>query len=233
MECEEFHDTDYTNYQFRRPFWLKKILWLCHRTLLTIARDPTIQTLRIVQKIVRPPLRNCVSISTFFYHFFCIFITQAIALMAGFCFFGSAELTQRGIQSVQGAVFIMITENTFGPMYSVLAIFPQGFPLFLREKRSGLYNTVLYYVANVIALVSKITQVLLHANQFKKFILQIPGLIIEPVVFVVIAYFLAGLRTSLNAFLITLLTSILVINVATSCGKVTRLTKLSELSTSN
>lgn len=73
--------------------------------------------------------------------------------MAGFCFFGSAELTQRGIQSVQGAVFIMITENTFGPMYSVLAIFPQGFPLFLREKRSGLYNTVLYYVANVIALV--------------------------------------------------------------------------------
>lgn len=88
-----------------------------------------------------------------FHHFF-YFYHQAIALMAGFCFFGSAELTQRGIQSVQGAVFIMITENTFGPMYSVLAIFPQGFPLFLREKRSGLYNTVLYYVANVIALVS-------------------------------------------------------------------------------
>lgn len=52
--------------------------------------------------------------------------------------------------------------------------------------------------------------------------LQIPGLIFEPVVFVVIAYFLAGLRASLNAFLITMLTSILVINVATSCGKVTR-----------
>lgn len=53
--------------------------------------------------------------------------------------------------------------------------------------------------------------------------LQIPGLIVEPVVFVVIAYFLAGLRASLNAFLITMLTSILVINVATSCGKVTNI----------
>ncbi|XP_037030733.1 protein scarlet [Bradysia coprophila] len=173
MECEEFHDTNYNNYQLRRPYWPKTLFWLCYRNFLTIIRDPTIQTLRIIQKIV-------------------------IALMAGLCFFGSAELTQRGIQSVQGAVFIMITENTFGPMYSVLAIFPQGFPLFLREKRSGLYNTVLYYLANVIAL--------------------IPGLIFEPMIFVVIAYFLAGLRESLNAFLITMLASILVINVATSCG---------------
>lgn len=152
MECREFPDADDTNYQFRGPLWPKKIFWLCYRTLLTIIRDPTIQTLRIIQKIV------CALCAWGFNKqikkFLFISIVQAIALMAGFCFFGSAELTQRGIQSVQGAVFIMITENTFGPMYSVLAIFPQGFPLFLREKRSGLYNTVLYYVANVLALVS-------------------------------------------------------------------------------
>lgn len=147
MECGEFHDIDYINYQFRGPLWPMTLFWLCYRSLLTIARDPTIQTLRIIQKIV--------SLFCLLFRNSSIFVPhQAIALMAGFCFFGSAELTQRGIQSVQGAVFIMITENTFGPMYSVLAIFPQGFPLFLREKRSGLYNTVLYYVANVTSLVS-------------------------------------------------------------------------------
>lgn len=66
MECEEFHDTDYTNYQHRTPLWPKKMLWLCHRTLLTIARDPTIQTLRIIQKIVRASLCLFLQISPFF-----------------------------------------------------------------------------------------------------------------------------------------------------------------------
>lgn len=74
--------------------------------------------------------------------------------MIGLCFFGTIDLTQHGIQSVQGALFILISENTFTPMYSVLALFPQGFPLFIREKRSGLYDTAQYYLSHIIALVS-------------------------------------------------------------------------------
>lgn len=76
--------------------------------------------------------------------------------MAGLCFYGTIDLTQYGIQSVQGALFIIITENTFTPMYSILSLFPQGFPLFIRERRSGLYDTLQYYLSTVIALVSSI-----------------------------------------------------------------------------
>lgn len=73
--------------------------------------------------------------------------------MAGLCFFGTVDSSQKGVQAVQGAVFILIVENTFPPMYSVLSYFPHEFPLFLREKRSGLYSTLQYYFANILAMV--------------------------------------------------------------------------------
>lgn len=78
---------------------------------------------------------------------------KAIALMAGLCFHGAIDLTQYGVQALQGALFLIVSENTFSPMYAVLAVFPLGFPLFMREKRSGLYDTVQYYLAHVVAMV--------------------------------------------------------------------------------
>lgn len=121
-----FDDDD----QFYGPVWYKTLFWLIHRSLLTVVRDPTVQILRTIQKM-------------------------AIGLMAGLCFTGSIDLTQNGVQAVQGALFITIAENTFSPMYSVLSYFPQQFPLFLREKKSGIYSTLQYYVANVIAMVRR------------------------------------------------------------------------------
>lgn len=81
-------------------------------------------------------------------------ILQAIALTAGLCFIGTAALSQAGIQDVQGALFIIIAENTFSPMYSVLHVFPEEFPLFHRELKAGLYSTPIYYIAKMIAMVS-------------------------------------------------------------------------------
>lgn len=46
-----------------------------------------------------------------------------MALLIGFCFFG-VNLDQDGIQNIQGAIFIFITENTFPSMYGVLHVFP-------------------------------------------------------------------------------------------------------------
>lgn len=73
--------------------------------------------------------------------------------MAGLCFYGTVTLSQYGIQSVQGALFILITENTFAPMYSALTLFPQRYPLFMRERQAGLYNTFQYYFTSIVALV--------------------------------------------------------------------------------
>lgn len=36
----------------KKPFWMFTIFWLIHRNLLVVARDPTIQKIRIIQKLV-------------------------------------------------------------------------------------------------------------------------------------------------------------------------------------
>jgi hypothetical protein len=76
-------------------------------------------------------------------------------VMVGLCFAGTMSETQAGIQSVQGVVFMLVTENTFMPMYSTLALFPLELPLFVREYRSGLYSTHLFYSSKMAALVSR------------------------------------------------------------------------------
>lgn len=114
---------------FKGPLWMTTLYWLIWRSFLSVIRDPTVQYLRILQKI-------------------------GIALMAGLCFTGSIKMTQTGVQAVEGIIFLLVSENTFTPMYSVLSIFPQSFPIFLREIKSGLYQTEQYYIANIIAMVS-------------------------------------------------------------------------------
>lgn len=113
---------------YKPPFWLSTLYWLTWRSFLTVIRDQTVQILRILQKV-------------------------AIAIMAGFCFLGSIDMTQAGVQAVSGILFIFVAENTFTPMYSVLSVFPQTFPIYLREIKSGIYTTDQYYLANIAAMV--------------------------------------------------------------------------------
>ncbi|XP_040173655.1 protein scarlet [Anopheles arabiensis] len=172
-ESGDYRVTDEVQHLAGRPHWLHTTAWLTYRALLTVVRDPTVQYLRLLQKI-------------------------AIALMAGLCFTGAIEPTQLGVQATQGLLFILISENTFTPMYAVLAVFPETFPLFMRETKNGLYHPSQYYVANVAAM--------------------LPGLVLEPLVFVLIAYWLAALRPTLYAFLVTAAAATLVMNVSTACG---------------
>nr|BDX53025.1 Scarlet [Dorcus rectus] len=167
------HSSFIVRSNFKEVFCWTKLSWLTYRSFIDILRNPTVQALRILQKI-------------------------GIAIMVGLCYLGTVSLSQNGIQSVQGAIFLFVTENTFTPMYSVLVAFPDDIPLFLREYRSGLYPAGLYYISKIIAM--------------------LPGLIIEPVLFVTIAYWLSGLRPSLYAFTMSNLSAILTMIVATSCG---------------
>lgn len=74
--------------------------------------------------------------------------------MAGLCFLGTVSDSQAGVVSVQGALFILVAENTFSPMYAVLAVFPSELPLFLREYRAGLYGPGAFYMSKVLSMVS-------------------------------------------------------------------------------
>lgn len=48
---------------------------------------------------------------------------------------------------------------------------------------------------------------------------QIPGLIVEPLLFVLVGYWLSGMRPTLYAFSMTTFVAIMVMNVSTACGK--------------
>lgn len=45
-----------------------------------------------------------------------------------------------------------------------------------------------------------------------------PGLFIEPIVYVLIAYWLAGLQANINAFFFTVIAAVLTMNVSCACG---------------
>lgn len=57
---------------------------------------------------------------------------------------------------MQGIIFLIVSENTFLPMYAVLSVFPESFPLFLRERKANLYGTAQFYIAQIVAMVSNV-----------------------------------------------------------------------------
>lgn len=46
------------NTQFQKPFWLITVYWLVYRNFLNVLRDPSVQTLRFIQKLVRHTCRH-------------------------------------------------------------------------------------------------------------------------------------------------------------------------------
>ncbi|XP_018318843.1 protein scarlet isoform X2 [Agrilus planipennis] len=145
-------------------------------------------TYRYLLEIVRKPTT----------HLLRILHKMGLAVVIALCFVGTINLNQGGIQATQGILFTLVTENTFTPMYSVLEMFPLDRLLFLREYKSGLYSPWTYYMSKLLAM--------------------LPGLIMDPILFVSVAYTIAGLRQDLHSFSLTLLVTIITMNVATACG---------------
>lgn len=158
---------------FVEPHCWLRLYWLIHRGFLQVLRDPSVQFIRLLQKI-------------------------SIATTAGLCFVGAVDLDQLGIQAVDGVIYLLVCENAFFPMYATLALIPQELPLLLREYKAGMYSIHLYYLARMLSL--------------------IPGLLVEPMLFTVIMYWLAGLRPAMDALGLTILVVILTMNVSTACG---------------
>lgn len=79
--------------------------------------------------------------------------SQAIAVLVGLCFSDAIELSQRGVQAMQGVIFLIVSENTFLPMYAALSLFPERFPLFQREKKANLYSTAQFYISTIMSMV--------------------------------------------------------------------------------
>ncbi|BES96589.1 ATP-Hypothetical protein cassette, sub-family G (WHITE), member [Nesidiocoris tenuis] len=162
-----------TSFVFKEPFWIVKLFWLVVRGMVELGRNPNVQWIRIGQKLL-------------------------IGLTAGICYFGTLKLDQKGVQSAQGAMFLLVTENVFAPMYAVIAFFPQEYPLFIGEHRNGAYSPSAYYLSKILC--------------------YGPGAILEAVLYTSLLYALAGLRLELYPYILTTVFTILCISVATAVG---------------
>uniref|UniRef100_A0A182TXE4 ABC transporter domain-containing protein n=1 Tax=Anopheles melas TaxID=34690 RepID=A0A182TXE4_9DIPT len=153
--------------------WFYTLYWLMYRHVLQSHRNPNLQYFKIVQRI-------------------------AIAVLVGLCFSDAIELSQRGVQAMQGVIFLIVSENTFLPMYAALSLFPERFPLFQREKKANLYSTAQFYISTIMSMT--------------------PFVLLETCAFILIVYFLANLRPTLLGLLVTVVVSVLVMNVSIACG---------------
>nr|ANO53448.1 protein scarlet [Nilaparvata lugens]AWC08635.1 scarlet [Nilaparvata lugens] len=155
------------------PRWLTKLFWLWYREMLEVARNPHVQTIRLFHKIV-------------------------LAIVVGLCFTGTLTLDQKGVQAIQGVLFMLVTENTFSPMYAALDYFPHQLPLFAREHANGVCTRLQFYISAIASMT--------------------PVLTLEPVIFIAVLYFISGLSMSLNAYILSNIAVILCINVSAACG---------------
>lgn len=62
--------------------------------------------------------------------------------------------TQMGMQSLKGAVFFIIGQNFFPAIHIALHQMPKQMPIFLREYSNNTSSPSLFYLSQVIAMVS-------------------------------------------------------------------------------
>ncbi|PSN29865.1 hypothetical protein C0J52_25425 [Blattella germanica] len=109
------------------------------------------------------------------------------------------KVDQKGIQSLQGLLYLIITETIFTFMYSVTNVFPQELPVLIREISSGLYHPAPYYAAKVFIL--------------------LPRSVVGPTLFTGLVFWFARLDGGMPGFLVFCVPVILSATAATAYGK--------------
>lgn len=85
-------------------------------------------------------------------------------------YFGQDYKTIEGVQSINGALFLIITNMTFSNMFAVINVFTLEVPIFLREHFNGMYRTDVYFLTKQLA--------------------ELPIFFITPLLFLGILYFM-------------------------------------------
>lgn len=127
--------------------------------------------------------------------------TVFFALILGLVYLKTNDdYEQKDIMNINGVIFIIITNLSFYHVFSVLNVFPLEVPVFMREYGTGLYSAGVYYLS--------------------KTIVEIPFLIIIPIIYMSILYWMSGLIQDGEAFITATGVSILISNAAASFGYV-------------
>lgn len=110
-------------------------------------------------------------------------------------------------------IFLKSSSNEtveFAPLGYLPALFPYLYMYYKESKNRS--------VATWLMLVNSTTMIF-QFNSRRITILQSPGFIIEPALFITITYWMTGLKPTLYAFGVTTLVSIITMNISTACGE--------------
>ena len=127
--------------------WTAQFSALMWRSWLSVIKEPLIVQVRIAQTVV-------------------------IAVILGIVYFGQ-EHTIAGVQSINGALFLIITNMTFSNMFAVINVITMELPIFLREHFNGMYRTDVYFITKQLA--------------------ELPLFVLTPLLFVGILYYMVSL----------------------------------------
>jgi len=126
-------------------------------------------------------------------------IGQAVilALILGVVYL-QQDLDQKGIQNINGALFVLLTNLSFGNIFAVVNIFCSELPIFKREHYGGMYRVDTYFIA--------------------KQLVDLPLYLVEPVILTSILYWMVGLNPDVLRFFIACGIILLVTQVVLSVG---------------
>ncbi|XP_043284562.1 protein scarlet-like isoform X2 [Venturia canescens] len=131
--------------------------------------------------------------------FFKFLLYMFIGLLVAVPYVSVTEnIDQRGIQNMQGLMYLVVTETIFTFNYGVFYTFPKELPLLLRDIAGGLYSPAPYYVSKVVVM--------------------IPGAIVQPFLYTALIFGIVGLKGGFAGFLFFAVPVMLSAAVATAVG---------------
>eukprot|EP01080_Neovahlkampfia_damariscottae_P012084 gene12084-5577_t len=108
-----------------------------------------------------------------------LFQTLVMSILVGFIYFGFAH-NQKTINDRIGCIFFIMINQTMQNVFGGLQVFHLEKVVFLRERASKTYRVGSYYIAKTLA--------------------EIPSIIIFPLIFGTISYWLVGFKPTAEAF---------------------------------
>ncbi|KAK9886096.1 hypothetical protein WA026_014886 [Henosepilachna vigintioctopunctata] len=105
--------------------WCAQFRAVSWRSWLAIIRNPRLTKVRLIQVL---------------------FVSSLLSLL-----FWQQKYDQQGVQNINGALFLFLTNATFQNLIGVAMTFCGEQPLFLRENKNGMYRTDVYFISKILA----------------------------------------------------------------------------------
>ncbi|XP_019052049.1 PREDICTED: ABC transporter G family member 22-like isoform X1 [Nelumbo nucifera] len=130
----------------------------------------------------------------------CVRVTQVIstAIIVGLLWWNSDAASPKGLQDQAGLLFFISVFWGFFPVFTSIFAFPQEKAMLGKERAVGMYKLSAYFIAR-------------NAS-------DLPLDLILPIVFMVIVYFMVGLKHSISTFSLSMLTVFLSVVAAQGLG---------------